>query len=221
MTKIGLKIGVVVAAGAAWCNAAGAAVVLSNLNGSVVGVTVASYIGQAFSAGPGGSVINSVSIRTGVAPTTPLFEIETRNGDGTVGATVNSAFVYSYNSATGLATFTPSTVFTLAANAGYFMVLSDPGKGSGNQWGFTATSPSTATNGFTIPATDTSFGSATDNLVSGPASFYDAGPFAQYFSLSATAAIPEPATAMAVPVVLALGRRGRRRESAAGGAVPC
>ncbi len=55
-----------------------------------------------------------------------VLEVEARNANGTVGATLFSNFSSSFNSTTGLVTFTANSPFELTAGTGYWLVLSDP-----------------------------------------------------------------------------------------------
>ena len=127
---------------------------------------------------------------------------------------MDSAFSESYNSVSHQITFTATSSFTLAANTGYFLVLSDPSApGTTVSWDFTASQTYNSASGFSLPAANTSFVSLTDNSVSGAGSGYfplSAGP--QVFSLTVDAPTPEPSSAVLIAPLLAVAALFWRRK---------
>ena len=128
-------------------------------------------------------------------PTAPpssslTLEVEARNADGTVGQTLFSDFSSSYNPRSGLVTFLANASFDFAVNAGYWLVLSDPTKGSVT-WDFTASQVYQSDLGYGLPSYNTAYYSDQDNGL-GDAVYYQPADGPQMFDLITIRVVAEP-----------------------------
>ncbi len=133
------------------------------------------------------------------------LEVEARNDDGTIGATLLSDFTSSYDPTTGLVTFTANSHFELMAGTGYWLVLSDPLAGGVN-WEFTALNVYQSQFGYGLPSYNTSWSSTSDNGL-GTSTYYQPADGPQLFQLIAAepATVPEPSSwlLLCFPVAIA------------------
>ena len=131
-------VAIALAAGSASVHAG--PVLLNNLDQSPEATASNPFVGQSFIAGTVSETLYGAKMQ--LDPTDPptsgiVLEVEARNFDGTVGATLFSNFSSSFDPATGLVTFTANSHFDLTAGTGYWLVLSDTSN-SGVTWEFTA-----------------------------------------------------------------------------------
>jgi hypothetical protein len=170
-------------------------VLLTNLDQSVRSPTSGVFVGQSFIAGTVDEPLYGAQIRldTTNPPTSGItLEVEARNANGTVGATLFSNFSSSFDSTTGLVTFTANSSFELIASTGYWLVLSDR-LARGVNWDFTASNVYQSQFGYGLPSFDTSWTSTADNG-SGISTYYQPSDGPQLFDLIAptASAVPEP-----------------------------
>jgi hypothetical protein len=170
-------------------------VLLTNLDQSVQGPTSGLFVGQSFIAGTVDQPLYGAQMRldTTNPPSSGItLEVEARNSNGTVGATLFSNFSSSFDSTTGLVTFTANSSFELIAGTGYWLVLSDR-LARGVNWDFTASNVYQSQFGYGLPSFDTSWTSSADNG-SGISTYYQPSDGPQLFDLIAptTSAVPEP-----------------------------
>jgi hypothetical protein len=187
-------------------------VLLNNLYQPAQTTNASSFVGQSFIAGTVDEPLYGAQMQMGSAPDPGIkLEVESRNFDGTVGATLFSNFSSSYNAMTGLITFTANSAFELTAGTGYWLVLSDPLAG-GVTWDFTALNVYQSQYGYELPSHDTSWISTADNGL-GSSSYYQPSDGPQLFDLigpsSATSAIPEPQSFLLLcfPVAIVILRK--------------
>jgi hypothetical protein len=191
-------------------------VLLDNLDQSPQPTSSSPFVGQSFIAGSANETLYGAQMQ--LDPTAPLpsgivLEVETRNFDGTVGATLFSNFSSSFDAMTGLVTFTANSHFELTAGTGYWLVLSDTPTG-GVTWDFTASNFYHSQFGYGLPSFNTSWTSTEDNG-SGTSNYYQPSAGPQLFDLIAPtpASVPEPHSfvLLCFPVaiaVLTLWKRG-------------
>jgi hypothetical protein len=177
---------------------------ITNLDQSDAGTSDTSIEGQSIMTGSTATIFTSFTTFDPFFPTAPILNIDTRNADGTLGTTLDtiSGAGASYDTNTGLLTFTAPTSFTLAANTGYWFVINDPGHPFG--WDYTDSTSYTSQFGFSLPAADDYvFGVGLSDLN------YDtlsSGPYLFGLVTSPAPAAPEPGTfAMAALALPALG----------------
>jgi hypothetical protein len=196
-------------------------VLLDNLDQSPQPTSSSPFVGQSFIAGSANETLYGAQMQldlTAPVPSGIVLEVEARNFDGTVGATLFSNFSSSFDAMTGLITFTANSHFELTAGTGYWLVLSDTSTG-GVTWEFTASNVYQSQYGFGLPSHDTSWTSNQDNG-SGLSQYYQPSDGPQLFDLIAPAgaSVPEPHSAVLLcfPVALAVltlwfqrARRGR------------
>ena len=174
---------------------------ISNLDQSDAGTSDTSLEGQSITTGSTATNLKSFTTFDPFFPTAPILNIDARNADGTLGTTLDSisGADVSYDTNTGLLTFTAPTSFTLAANTGYWFVINDPGHPFG--WDYTNSTTYTSPSGFSLPASDDYvFGVSLsdlhyDSLSSGPYLF-------GLMTSPANPAVPEPGTFALASVAL-------------------
>ena len=197
-------------------------VLLYNLDQSAQATGSSSFVGQSFIAGTVDETLYGAQMQLdpGSPPDSSIaLEVESRNVlDGTVGSTLFSNFSSSYNTTTGLITFTATSAFELTAGTGYWLVLSDSSAG-GVIWDFTATNVYQSHYGYELPSYNTSWFSTADNG-QGTSLYYQPSDGPQLFDLIAPtpASVPEPHSfvLLCFPVAIAVltlwfrhARRGR------------
>jgi hypothetical protein len=186
-------------------------VLLSNLDQPSMVGSSNPFFGQSFIAGTVDQPLYGAEMQLdpGSSPTSGItLELESRNADGTVGATLFSNFSSSYDMTTGLVTFTANVPVELMANTGYWLVLSDPLAG-GVAWDFEQTNVYTSNFGFELPSLNTAWTSTADNGNGGMNSvYYQPSDGPQLFALisSAPAPVPEPSSLLLLcfPVAIAV-----------------
>jgi hypothetical protein len=182
-------------------------VLLSNLIQPAQVTNTNPYVGQSFIAGTVDEPLYGAQMQ--LDPTKPpdsglVLEVEARNANGTVGATLYSNFSSSFNSTTGLVTFTANSPFELRAGTGYWLVLSDPSAG-GVTWDFTASNVYQSEYGYGLPSYNTSWFSNADNG-QGNSTYYQPSDGPQLFDLiaPATASVSEPSSVLLVCIPLGI-----------------
>jgi hypothetical protein len=172
-------------------------VLLSNLIQPAQVTNTSPFVGQSFIAGTVDEPLYGAQMQ--LDPTKPpdsglVLEVEARNANGTVGATLFSNFSSSFNSTTGLVTFTANAPFELMAGTGYWLVLSDPSAG-GVTWDFTTSNVYQSQYGYGLPSYNTSWFSNADNG-QGTSTYYQPSDGPQLFDLiaPATSAVAEPSS---------------------------
>jgi hypothetical protein len=198
---------------------AGSVVLLNNLNQPLMAASSNPFVGQSFIAGTIDQTLYGAQMQ--LDPTTPptpgiTLEVESRNSNGTVGATLFSNFSSSFDPTTGLATFTANSPFELTAGTGFWLVLSDTRAG-GVTWDFTESNVYQSHFGYGLPSYDTSWISNADNG-QGNSVYYQPSDGPQLFDLIAPAAVvvAEPTSFLLLCfsvaiAVLTLWFRGARR----------
>jgi hypothetical protein len=176
-------------------------VILNNLDQPPQPTASSPFVGQSFIAGATQQLYGA---QMQLDPTSPpsatiTLEVEARNPDGTVGRTLFSDFSSSYNPRSGLVTFLADAPFDFAAATGYWLVLSDPTKGSVT-WDFTTSQFYQSDLGYGLPSYNTAYYSNEDNGL-GIATYYQPSDGPQMFDLITTAAVAEPPSL----VMLSLG----------------
>jgi hypothetical protein len=171
---------------------AGSVVVLNNLDQPSQPTGSSPFVGQSFIAGATQTLYGAqIQLDPTAPPSSSLvLEVEARNADGTVGQTLFSDFSSSYNPRSGLVTFLADASFDFAANAGYWLVLSDPTKGSVT-WDFTASQVYQSDLGYGLPSYNTAYYSDQDNGL-GDAVYYQPADGPQMFDLITTGVVEEP-----------------------------
>jgi hypothetical protein len=139
-----------------------------------------------------------------------MLEVEARNADGTVGQTLFSNFHSSYDPSSGLITFLANSPFDMAANTGYWLVLSDPTNGSVT-WDFTTSQVYQSSFGYGLPSYNTAYTSNHDNGL-GNFEYYQPSDGPQMFQLLAPAPVTEPPSfrLLCFPLAIALLAMGYR-----------
>jgi hypothetical protein len=183
-------------------------VLLSNLDQPLQVGLSNPFVGQSFIAGTVDEPLYGVQMRLdpGSPPSSGIaLELEARNADGTVGATLFSNFSSSYDPS-GVVTFTANAPFELMANTGYWLVLSDP-SANGVAWDFTAMNVYQSEFSYELPSYNTSYFSDADNGL-GNFTYYPPSDGPQLFQLIAAAstAVPEPSSwlLLCFPVAIAV-----------------
>ena len=179
-------------------------VLLNNLDQPPLAATSNPFVGQSFIAGTVNEPLLAArmqldlnDLRTGDI----VLEVESRNFDGTVGATLFSNFSSSYDPTTGLVTFTAKSAFELTAGTGYWLVLSDLAAG-GVTWDFTESYVYQSQFAYGLPSYDTAWISNRDNG-QGTSIYYQPWNGPQLFQLLT---VPEPPSflLLCVPVAIAV-----------------
>ena len=169
-------------------------VVLNNLDQPPQPTGSSPFVGQSFIAGAPQELYGAQMQLDPTAPPSSniTLEVEARNADGTVGQTLFSDFSSSYNPRSGLVTFLADAPFDFAANTGYWLVLSDPTKGSVT-WEFTASQVYQSDLGYGLPSFNTAYYSDQDNGM-GNALYYQPSDGPQMFDLITVPAVAEPSS---------------------------
>jgi hypothetical protein len=170
------------------------------------------FVGQSFISG---SPEELYGARMQLDPTAPpsskiTLEVEARKADGTVGQTVFSDFSSSFDTRTGLITFLAKSPYDMAADTGYWLVLSDPTSNSVT-WDFTTSQVYQSSFGYGLPSFNTAYSSDQDKGM-GNAVYYQPSDGPQMFQLL-TVAEPTSWLLLSIPVaagVFTMGFRGAR-----------
>jgi hypothetical protein len=173
----------------------GDVVLLTNLNQTPQGANSSPFVGQSFIAGAVDQPLFAAQMRLDLTspPTTSVFlEVESRNFDGTVGSTLFNNFTSSFDSTTGVVTFTANSPFELTAGAGYWLVLSDRSAGV-VAWDFESTNVYQSQFGYGLPSFNTAWSSNADNGL-GNSTYYQPSDGPQLFQLIGATAVPEPSS---------------------------
>ena len=184
-------------------------VLLNNLDQPAQVSVASAFVGQSFIAGTVDELLYGarMQLNPSASPSAGiLLEVESRNLDGTVGATLFSNFSSSFDPTTNEVTFTANSSFELKAGTGYWLVLSDPLAGGVN-WDFTASNTYESQFAYGLPSYNTSWSSTADNGL-GDSRYYQPSDGPQLFQLIAPApsAVPEPSTwlLLGFPVAIAV-----------------
>jgi hypothetical protein len=180
-------------------------VVLNNLDQPLQPTGSSPYVGQSFIAGTAATLDGAqMQLDPGASPSPDItLEVEARNADGTVGQTLFSDFSSSYNPRSGLVTFLAQAPFTFAAGAGYWLVLSDPTKGSVT-WDFTDSQVYQSELGYGLPSYNTAYSSNMNNGMGG-AIYYQPSDGPQVFDLITNPAVAEPPSLVLMGLAVAIG----------------
>jgi hypothetical protein len=174
---------------------AGSVVLLNNLNQPPAAASSNPFVGQSFIAGTVDQTLFGAQMQLDPtkAPTPDIkLEVESRNSNGTVGATLFNNFSSSFDPTTGLVTFTANSPFELTAGTGYWLVLSDTRAG-GVTWDFTESNVYQSHFGYGLPSFNTSWISNLDNGM-GNSTYYQPSDGPQLFDLIAPALVAEPSS---------------------------
>jgi hypothetical protein len=200
-------------------------VLLSNLDQPFLAGSSTPFVGQSFIAGTVDQPLYGAQMQLdpSASPSPDItLELEARNGNGTVGATLFDDFSSMYNAKTGVITFTANSAFELIAGTGYWLVLSDPSAG-GVSWDFTSMNNYESQFAYEPAVFNTSWTSTADNG-QGDSTYYQLSDGPQVFALiaSSPASVPEPSSwlLLCFPVAIAVltlwfqgARRGRPVEA--------
>jgi len=180
---------------------AGTVVLLNNLNQTPEQTGSSAFVGQSFISGSPEPLYGArMQLGANAPPSTKiLLEVEARTANGTVGQTLFDNFSSSYDTRTSVITFLADSPFHMAADTGYWLVLSDPAKGSVT-WDFTASQVYQSSFGYGLPSYDTAYYSNQDNGM-GNATYYQPADGPQMFQLIS---IPEPSSSLLLCVPLAI-----------------
>jgi hypothetical protein len=191
---------------------AGSVVLLNNLDQPPQPAGSSPFVGESFISGAPESLYGA---RMQLDPTVPpsskiTLEVEARNADGTVGQTLFRDFSSSYDPSSGLITFLANSPFDMAANTGYWLVLSDPTQESVT-WDFTTSQVYQSSFGYGLPSYNTAYYSDQDNGM-GNFNYYQPSDGPQMFQLLAPAAVAEPPSfvLLTIPVAIAAFATGYR-----------
>jgi hypothetical protein len=183
---------------------AGSVVLLNNLDQSPQPTASSPFVGQSFISGAAEELYGArMQLYPSAPPSSKItLDVEARNANGTVGQTLFSNFSSLYDSTSGVITFTANSPFELAANTGYWLVLSDPGNGIVT-WDFTSSLVYQSSFGYGLPSYNTSYYSDQNNGM-GNAFYYQPSEGPQMFQL--IAAVPEPTSflLLSIPVAIAV-----------------
>ena len=170
-------------------------VLLNNLDQTPQPSSASAFVGQSFIAGTVDEPLFGARMMLDAsAPPSQgiLLEVESRNFDGTVGATLFSNFSSSFDPTTNVVTFTVNSPFELNAGTGYWLVLSDPTAGGVN-WNFTTSNTYQSEFAYGLPSFNTAWSSTADNGL-GNSTYYQPSDGPQLFQLIAATAVPEPSS---------------------------
>jgi hypothetical protein len=184
---------------------AGSVVVLNNLDQPPQPTGSSPFVGQSFIAGAPQELHGAQMQLDPTAPPSSniTLEVEARNADGTVGQTLFSDFSSSYNPRSGLVKFLADAPFDFAANTGYWLVLSDPTKGS-LTWEFTASQVYQSDLGYGLPSFNTAYYSDQDNGM-GNALYFQPSDGPQMFDLITFPVVGEPSSLVLMGLAVAIG----------------
>jgi hypothetical protein len=185
-------------------------VLLNNLDQPAQPTGLSPLVGQSFISGSPEQLYGAKMQLDAAAPPSSqiTLEVEARTAAGTVGQTLFSDFSSTYDTRTGLITFLANSPFDMAANTGYWLVLSDakghsdPTKGSVT-WDFTTSQVYQSDLGYGLPSFNTAYYSNQDNGM-GNATYYQPSDGPQMFQLLAPAAVPEPSSLHLLCVFMAI-----------------
>jgi hypothetical protein len=190
--------------GSAPTTRAGSVVLLNNLDQSPQPTASSPFVGQSFISGAAEELYGArMQLYPSAPPSSKItLDVEARNANGTVGQTLFSNFSSLYDSTSGVITFTANSPFELAANTGYWLVLSDPGNGIVT-WDFTSSLVYQSSFGYGLPSYNTAYYSDQNNGM-GNAFYYQPSEGPQMFQLLAL--VPEPTSFLLLcfPVALIL-----------------
>jgi hypothetical protein len=191
---------------------AGSVVLLNNLDQPPQPTGSSPFVGESFISGAPEPLYGA---RMQLDPTVPpsskiTLDVEARKADGTVGERLFSDFSSSYDTKTGLITFLAKSPFDMAADTGYWLVLSDPTKGSVT-WDFTTSLVYQSDLGYGLPSFNTAYTSDQNNGL-GNATYLQPSDGPQMFQLIATTAVAEPLSfvLLSIPVAIAAFAMGYR-----------
>ncbi len=188
---------------------AGSVVLLNNLNQPPMAASSNPFVGQSFIAGTVDQTLYGAQMQLDpTSPPTPgiTLEVESRNSNGTVGATLYSNFSSSFDPTTGVVTFTANSPFELTAGTGYWLVLADTRAG-GVTWDFTESNVYQSHYGYGLPSYNTSWISNADNGM-GNSIYYQPSDGPQLFDLIAptpAVVVPEPTSFLLLVFAVAVG----------------
>ena len=132
-----------------------------------------------------------------------VLEVESRNFDGTVGATLFSNFSSSFDSMTGVVTFLANAPFELTAGTGYWLVLSDSSN-AGVKWKFTSSLVYQSELSYGLPSINTSWISTADNGM-GDVKYFQPSDGPQIFELITVPAVGQPSSLVLMGLAVAIG----------------
>jgi hypothetical protein len=183
-------------------------ILLSNLDNTVVGgFSNSPFAGQSFIAGPQAQTLRGAQAKfdSSYTPSSGVaLEVEARNADGAVGATLFSDFSSTFDSTTHVITFLANSNFTMQPGAGYWLVASD--SAANFRWSFTTSTSYQSNLGFSLPSSNMSWVGTADNGT-GNNNYYQLTDGPQFFSLLAPTAVPEPSSFLLMGMGAALGFR--------------
>jgi hypothetical protein len=186
---------------------AGSVVLLNNLDQPQSQSAYNVFYGQSFISGSPEQLYGArMQLDSAVAPSSKIeLEVEARTSNGTVGQTLFSDFSSSYDASTHVVTFLANSLFNMAADTGYWLVLSDPKNGTVG-WEFTTSQVYQSSFGYGLPSYNTAFVATQDNGM-GDIVYYQPSDGPQMFQLIAPGgSVPEPSSSLllCVPVAIAL-----------------
>ena len=193
---------------------AGSVVLLNNLDQPPQPTASSAFVGQSFISGASEELYGA-RMQLGAPPSSTItLDVEARQADGTVGQTLFSDFSRSYDGSTGVITFLANTPFNMAADTGYWLVLSDPTNGDVT-WEFTTSQVYQSSFGYGLPSFNTAYYSDQNNGM-GNATYYQPSDGPQIFQLLAPSPVTEPHSFMllCVPVAITVLGKGLRRARA-------
>jgi hypothetical protein len=170
--------------------AARADVVFDNIfSENALGDDTGSVVGAAILTGDTALLLTSVAFPQVLTPADPgeTFSVASRNPDGTVGATLFTAFSLSG----GFGPFgidtkaTATSPYVLQSHTGYWFVLTAPAGGQ-LDWDYSSSPDYTSAYGVSLPASRVAF-----DITDGVTAYYDLSDGPQFMRVEATA-VPEP-----------------------------
>jgi hypothetical protein len=189
---------------------AGSVVLLNNLDQPAQPTGSSPFVGQSFISGSPEQLYGArMQLSSTLPPSSEItFEVEARTVAGTVGQTLFTNFSSSYGTKSGLITFLANSPFNMAADTGYWLVLSDP-KGNSDPtkgsvtWDFTTSQFYQSDLGYGLPSFNTAYYSNLDNGM-GNATYYQPSDGPQMFQLLAPAAVAEPSSFLLLCVAVTI-----------------
>jgi hypothetical protein len=190
------------ASAAAFVGRANADVIVSNLADTTAGAESvegndAQIVAQEFVTGSQSESLGDVIVHLGFASGTLVPQGElTADNSGTIGANLTS-LIFPPSPANGDVTLTPASNITLAANTGYWVILSAGTDSADYAWNYTST-------------TSSSFPNDAVSTDGGSMFFYNQNPGTVQLEVD-SASVPEPASLgiLALGGIALLRRRGR------------